>query len=261
MSKMVKKNFISIVIPYHKKKFFFKETLQSINKQSYKNFEVIIIYDDIDKSELIYVKKILKNYKFKKKLLINNKTIGAGLSRNKGIKNSKGDFIAFCDADDLWDKNKLEIQYNHMKKNNSRISHTNYKIIDKNNNLLGINIAKDNLNYQELINSCDIGLSTVMIQKDVFKISMFKNIKTKEDYALWLELARNGEKFSALNLNLSSYRKTSNSLSSSFKNKLVNGFIVYNKYEKKNLFISFFLVINLGLNYIKKTFKQKINKL
>ena len=100
-----------------------------------------------------------------------------------------------------------------------------------------------------------------MIQKDVFKISMFKNIKTKEDYALWLELARNGEKFSALNLNLSSYRKTSNSLSSSFKNKLVNGFIVYNKYEKKNLFISFFLVINLGLNYIKKTFKQKINKL
>ena len=113
---MVKKNFISIVIPYHKKKFFFKETLQSINKQSYKNFEVIIIYDDIDKSELIYVKKILKNYKFKKKLLINNKTIGAGLSRNKGIKNSKGDFIAFCDADDLWDKNKLKAQLGFMKK-------------------------------------------------------------------------------------------------------------------------------------------------
>ena len=107
---MFKKDFISIVIPYHRKKFFFKETLESINKQSYKNFEVIIIYDDIDKSELMYVKKILKNYKFKKKLLINNKTIGAGLSRNKGIKNSKGDFIAFCDADDLWNRNKLKAQ-------------------------------------------------------------------------------------------------------------------------------------------------------
>ena len=113
---MFKKNFVSIVIPYHKKKSFFKETLQSINKQSYKNFEVIIIYDDIDKSELMYVKKILKNYKFKKKLLINNKTIGAGLSRNKGIKNSKGDFIAFCDADDLWNKNKLKVQIEYMKK-------------------------------------------------------------------------------------------------------------------------------------------------
>ena len=113
---MVKKNFISIIIPYHKKKSFFKETLQSINKQSYKNFEVIIIYDDIDKSELIFVKKILKNYKFKKKLFINNKTIGAGLSRNKGFKNSKGDFIAFCDADDLWTKNKLKVQLEYMKK-------------------------------------------------------------------------------------------------------------------------------------------------
>ena len=92
--------------------------MESINKQSYKNFEVIIIYDDIDKSELIYVKKILKNYKFKKKLLINNKTIGAGLSRNKGIKNSKGDFIAFCDADDLWNKNKLKSQLEYMKKKN-----------------------------------------------------------------------------------------------------------------------------------------------
>ena len=249
---------VSIIVPFYKKIAYFKRTYNSILNQKYKNIEIIIIYDDEDLTDLKKIKKILKR---NTKLIINKKNLGAGFSRNKGIKVSRGKYIAFIDSDDLWDKNKLEIQYNHMKKNNSRISHTNYKIIDKNNNLLGINIAKDNLNYQELINSCDIGLSTVMIQKDVFKISMFKNIKTKEDYALWLELARNGEKFSALNLNLSSYRKTSNSLSSSFKNKLVNGFIVYNKYEKKNLFISFFLVINLGLNYIKKTFKQKINKL
>ena len=52
------------------------------------NFEVIIIYDDDDKSELKYVKKILNHFKFKK-IIINNKIIGAGLSRNKGIKLSK----------------------------------------------------------------------------------------------------------------------------------------------------------------------------
>ena len=61
---MFKKDFISIIIPYHKKKKFFQETISSISKQSYKNFEVIIIYDDDDKSELKYVKKILKNLKF-----------------------------------------------------------------------------------------------------------------------------------------------------------------------------------------------------
>ena len=251
---------ISVIMPFYKKREFFEESLLSVINQTYKNIELIIIYDDYKADDLTFIKDKIK-FHARSKVINNKENYGVAKARNIGIENSGGEFIAFIDSDDLWDKNKLEIQYNHMKKNNSRISHTNYKIIDKNNNLLGINIAKDNLNYQELINSCDIGLSTVMIQKDVFKISMFKNIKTKEDYALWLELARNGEKFSALNLNLSSYRKTSNSLSSSFKNKLVNGFIVYNKYEKKNLFISFFLVINLGLNYIKKTFKQKINKL
>ncbi len=251
---------ISVIMPFYKKREFFEESLLSVINQTYKNIELIIIYDDYKADDLTFIKDKIK-FHARSKVINNKENYGVAKARNIGIENSGGEFIAFIDSDDLWDKNKLEIQYNHMKKNNSRISHTNYKIIDKNNNLLGINIAKDNLNYQELINSCDIGLSTVMIQKDVFKISMFKNIKTKEDYALWLELARNGEKFSALNLNLSSYRKTSNSLSSSFKNKLVNGFIVYNKYEKKKLFISFFLVINLGLNYIKKTFKQKINKL
>ncbi len=251
---------ISVIMPFYKKREFFEESLLSVINQTYKNIELIIIYDDYKADDLTFIKDKIK-FHARSKVINNKQNYGVAKARNIGIENSGGEFIAFIDSDDLWDKNKLEIQYNHMKKNNSRISHTNYKIIDKNNNLLGINIAKDNLNYQELINSCDIGLSTVMIQKDVFKISMFKNIKTKEDYALWLELARNGEKFSALNQNLSSYRKTSNSLSSSFKNKLVNGFIVYNKYEKKNLFISFFLVINLGLNYIKKTFKQKINKL
>tara|TARA_Y100000591_G_C21815749_1_gene690635 strand:- start:993 stop:1757 length:765 start_codon:yes stop_codon:yes gene_type:complete len=251
---------ISVIMPFYKKREFFEESLISVINQTYRNIELIIIYDDYKADDLTFIKDKIK-FHARSKVINNKQNYGVAKARNIGIENSGGEFIAFIDSDDLWDKNKLEIQYNHMKKNNSRISHTNYKIIDKNNNLLGINIAKDNLNYQELINSCDIGLSTVMIQKDVFKISMFKNIKTKEDYALWLELARNGEKFSALNLNLSSYRKTSNSLSSSFKNKLVNGFIVYNKYEKKNLFISFFLVINLGLNYIKKIFKQKINKL
>ena len=50
---------------------------------------------------------------------------------------------------------------------------------------------------------------------------------------------------------------SSNSLSSSFIDKFINGFKVYNKFEKKNLFMSFFLVINLGLNYLKKRIKQK----
>lgn len=54
------KDLISIIIPYFKKKKFFQKTIQSIKNQSYKNFEVILIYDDNDYSDLDFVKKTLK---------------------------------------------------------------------------------------------------------------------------------------------------------------------------------------------------------
>ena len=144
-----------------------------------------------------------------------------------------------------------------MSKNKLRISHTSYNIINSENEILGTNIAAENLTYNDLINSCDIGLSTVMVDSDVFKVAMFKDLKTKEDYALWLELSRKGEVFSALDKTLTLWRRSSNSLSSSFIDKFINGFKVYNKFEKKNLLMSFFLVINLGLNYLKKRIKQR----
>ena len=146
-----------------------------------------------------------------------------------------------------------------MKKHDLRISYTNYKIINHKNEVIGENISNKKICYKELINSCDIGLSTVMILKDVFKISDFKDIKTKEDYALWLELSRKGEKFVCLEKSLTLWRKLKNSLTSSFRDKLINGFLVYYKFEKKNLLLSLFLVINLGLHYVKKTINQKKN--
>ena len=61
------KDLITIIIPYFKKKSFFKETINSVYNQTYKNYEVILIYDDIEKSELEYAKYILKKIKKKKK--------------------------------------------------------------------------------------------------------------------------------------------------------------------------------------------------
>ena len=243
---MVKKNFISIIIPYHKKKSFFKETLQSINKQSYKNFEVIIIYDDIDKSELIYVKKILKDYNFKKKLLINNKIIGAGLSRNKGIKNSKGDFIAFCDADDLWNKNKLKVQIEYMKKEKLFFLHSNYFVIDSNSKKIGKLKVPKNINYDQLLKSCDIGLSTVMVTRSFLKNNLFSSLKTKEDYLLWLKFIKYLNSLKSINKELVYWRYLKNSLSSSNIQKLSDAFKVYRNHLNFSFLFSIYCVFRLS---------------
>ena len=93
----MKKNLISIIVPYRRKKKFFQQTINSIKNQTYKKFELIIIYDDIEKLELNFVKKVIKNIR-KKRIIINKINLGAGESRNLGINYSSGEYICFCDT-------------------------------------------------------------------------------------------------------------------------------------------------------------------
>ena len=249
---MLKKDFISIIIPYHKKKKFFQETISSISGQSYKNFEVIIIYDDDDKSELKYVKKILNHFKFKKKIIINNKIIGAGLSRNKGIKLSKGNYIAFCDADDIWKKNKLQYQLKFMKTKKIEFSHSNYLIINSESKVIGKFNAPKNINIKELIKSCDIGLSSVMLTKSLMKKKFFSNLKTKEDYLVWLNLIKFTNSLVGINKDLVYWRKLGNSLSASNFQKIKDGFYLYRYYLNYSFLFSIFCLLRLSLNAFKK---------
>ena len=247
-------NFISIVIPYYKKKDYIEVTLKSIFNQSHKNFEVIIIYDDNKKEELSFLKKITKRNK-KIRFIDNKKKIGAGLSRNKGIQNARGDYIAFIDADDIWKKNKLKYQLKFMQKNNSLVSHTSYEII-KNNKKISTRNAKDYINLKDLLKSCDIGLSTVMIKKKVFLSEKlrFPGLKTKEDFVLWINLIKKNYKIYGIPKRLTKWRKLENSLSSSILQKLKDAFLVYNKHMKYNFFLSIFYVLILSINFLKKNF-------
>ncbi|MDB4846724.1 glycosyltransferase [Candidatus Pelagibacter sp.] len=248
---MKKKLFISIIIPYFKKKFFFEKTIKSINNQSYKNFEIILIYDDLDQNELLFVKKVLRKVK-NKKILINEKNLGPGYSRNRGILTAKGDYVAFCDADDVWKKNKLLNQLNFMKKNKLSFSHTSYSIIDRYSKIIGEFRIKKKLDYQSLLKSCDIGLSTVMISKKILLKNKFCSLKTKEDYELWLRLSKK-KLLRGLDKKFTSWRITENSLSSSLIQKLLDSFRLYYYYEKYNIFISLFYVIRLtSFAFLKK---------
>jgi len=247
-------NLVSIIIPYFKKKDYILDAINSILNQTYQNFEIIIVYDDIDKSELSLIYKIQKVDK-RIKVLINKKNLGAGLSRNYAIKNSNGKYIAFLDADDIWNVEKLKKQVSIMEQKNLSITHTSYKILDKNNNYATIRIAK-NLDYKKLLKSCDVGLSTVMIKKNLFsKKNKFSNLKTKEDYVLWLLLTKGGYIFYPIKEILTSWRISQNSLSSSVSRKLIDGFNVYYKYMKFSFIKSIFLLIQLSLNYLWKNLR------
>tara|TARA_B100000035_G_C21002938_1_gene555824 strand:- start:58 stop:819 length:762 start_codon:yes stop_codon:yes gene_type:complete len=248
---------ISVLIPYYKKRKFFISTIDSILKQTYKNIEIIIIFDDIDKFDLSFIKDIcLKDRRIK--LIINKKNIGAGFSRNKGIKKSKGKYLAFIDADDIWKKNKLQTQYEFMKNKNISFSHTSYNLIDVYGKIFGKMRVKNELTFVDLIKSCDIALSSVMIEKKILGKHKFSSKKTKEDYSLWLNLSKNYKVY-GIKKYLTSWRKTPNSLSSNFIQKIMDSYYIYRKQLKNNFFLSWIYVFRLSLNFLFKKYNQVKN--
>ena len=242
---------VSVIIPYYRKKQYISRTLKSVINQSYKKLEIIIIYDDDNKEELKFIKQItLKDKRIK--ILVNQKNLGVGPSRNKGIKKSRGEYIAFLDADDFWLKDKIKNQISFMKRKEITFSHTTYSIVDSQNLIISKRNAKNFLRLNDLIKSCDIGLSTVMIKKTHLKTNKFPNLKTKEDFVLWLKLLSKNVRIYGIDKNLAQWNKTKNSLSSSLIQKLLDGFKVYNYYMKFNFLKSFYYLVLLSFNYLKK---------
>ena len=84
LKKEIIKDLVSIIVPYYKKKKYISKTINSILDQSYNKFEIIIIYDDENQSDLSYLEKQFKHCE-KIRILKNSQNIGAGSSRNRGI--------------------------------------------------------------------------------------------------------------------------------------------------------------------------------
>mgnify|MGYP005650132703 FL=1 len=242
---------VSIIIPYYKKELYLEQSIRSILNQTYQNFEIILINDDPENK--IFISKFSK-LDHRIKLVHNENNLGAGLSRNKGLEIANGEYIAFCDSDDLWKNNKIEFQIELMKRLNFTFSFTGYDIIDENNNFIKSRKAPSYVDFQKLRSSCDIGLSTVMIRKDIFKNVeyRFANLRTKEDYVLWLKLAKDRITMKSIQENLTSWRKSKNSLSSSVIQKIVDGYKVYRIYLKYSRLRSLYHLVILSINFILK---------
>jgi len=241
----------SVVMPYFKKRDFFKKAYYSALKQKIKNLEIIIVYDDNDTSEIAYIKKIIKNRK-STILIINKKNLGVGLSRNIGIYRSKGDYISFLDCDDVWKANKLKYQINFMRKNNLDVSYTSYSIINESGKRLHNIEAKNELTYQDLLKSCDIGLTTVVMKRSIFNTFKFSKIKTKEDYLLWLQLSKSNYKFRGIKKLLSSWRISKESLSSKTVQKILDSFKIYYHFERQNILKTIMSIVVLSFFSLKK---------
>ena len=243
---------VSVIIPYFKKKKYILETINSVLDQSYKNLEIIIVYDDESFDDLNFLEQIKKKDE-RISIIKNQKNLGVGESRNIGISKSKGKYLAFLDADDIWKPNKLDKQITFMRSKDYAATHTTYLIIDEFKNVIGKRTARKFSELNDLLKSCDIGTSTMIIKKDLINDKIkFASLTTKEDFVLWLKLLKENVKIYALDEELTLWTKSKSSLSSSTLRKLIDGFKVYNKYMNFNFLKSIYYLFCLSINFILK---------
>ena len=243
---------VSVIIPYFKKKKFIEKTLNSVLNQTYQDFEVILIYDDENKNDLKFIESLV-NKNPKVKIIENTKNLGAGLSRNIGIKNSSGSIIAFLDSDDYWMPEKLYKQINFMKKNNYKFTYCNYKKLS-NERQIPVSSMKKKVSYNDLLTDCNIGLSTVLLEKQIISENLFPPLKTKEDYTAWLKLTKNNLDAYNFPEYLVLWNYSEDSLSSNLKQKFIDGFRVYHNYMNFNKVKSLYYLFLLTINSIKRKF-------
>ena len=241
---------VSVIIPFYNEEFYFDDCINSVLNQSYKNLEIIIINDGSDQVYSDQLNQLAE--KFPKLIKVfHKKNGGVSSARNLGINKASGKYISFIDADDSWLPNKIEHQIKIMKKKNLKFIHGSYFILNKEERILGKFISTQ-LEYPELMKSCDIGLSTVMLCSNLAKENLFPNITTKEDYVCWLKIVKQISYLYGDSVVVTFYRRTENSLSSNFITKFINAFKVYYLFEKAGIYLSLIYTFRLSIYYIVK---------
>lgn len=227
------KDLISIVVPVYNAEIFLEDTINSVLNQTYKNFELLLINDgSTDNSQKIY-EKYKNDMRIKWYDLDHNS--GVAIARNKGIEKSKGRYICFLDADDLWDKDKLLKQYNFMKEKNISFSFTSYKFANEKGIPKGkIVHVPNSINYNKALKNTIIWTSTVMLDmKKLKKEDIYMpNVKRGQDTATWWKILKKIDYAYGLDQVLSYYRNTSTGLSSNKIIALKRTWNLYRNVEK-----------------------------
>lgn len=204
---------VSIITPAYNTERYLKDTIESVIKQDYDNWELIII-DDCSKDNSKSIAERYMQVDKRIRLISLEKNSGVAFARNTGIKAARGRYIAFLDSDDLWYPDKLSSQIKYMQDNNYYFTFTGYEWIDKDGTKLNKVIkVPTEVDYRRLLKGNPIGCLTVIIDRN--KINKLEMLPIRhEDYAAWLCIVGEGINAYGINRNLAQYRKTNSSLSS-----------------------------------------------
>lgn len=232
---------ISIIVPVYNAEKYIENTVNCVLAQTYKNWELILVVDCCSDNTEQVIKDMAERLQDERiRAVFQEKNTGAAGARNNGLAVSKGRYIAYLDADDVWTPEKLQKELAFMRERDAAFVFTGYEFGDENAVGTGkvVNVP-ETLTYKQALNNTTIFTSTVMF--DTVKIPKgelnMPEIKS-EDTALWWRVLRSGHTAYGLNENLVIYRRPATSLSSNKMEAIRRIWNLYRKAEGLNIFAS-----------------------
>jgi glycosyltransferase involved in cell wall biosynthesis len=239
---------VSVIIPTYNRAVYICEAIDSVLNQTFQDFEIIVVDDGSNDN----TKGALAKYNGRIKFFYQENK-GVSCARNMGIKEAKGEYIAFLDSDDIWVSQKLEMQINAIEANN-RLSlicgqvqfiNESGSYIDKILPKQGVSSFKEAMLYDVIITP------TVLVKKEcLMKVGGFnENLIVGEDFDLWLSIALSDD-FLFIPEVLANVRSHKNRLSRNIEWQYKNHIKTYKKYCHKKRVLNFYeMKLNLAQQY------------
>lgn len=256
---------VSVIIPIYNGQEYLDATISSVRTQTYLSWELILVNDGSSDDSSSIIDKYVESDVRIVGVSLDKSSGGPAHPRNIGIDNAKGDYLAFLDADDIWDKNKLKYQVEFMEKDELDFMGCNAQYIDS--------IGKRGGNFKRskisTIMSRLFGSSFALLASNplIMSSSLVRNgsglrfrtdtaFQAIEDWFFWIDLSLLGKKFGVLDKQLLFYRLHENSISNTNGDKQYRkGFCLYStlylegKIELPKFIVLFSLQVVRILNY------------
>lgn len=248
---------VSIIMPSWNTGKYISESIQSVLAQTYTNWELIIVDDcSTDNTD-----EVIANFYDKRiRYLKNTQNSGAALTRNRALREAKGEWIAFLDSDDIWLPEKLEKQIEFMKKNNYVFSYHDFEKIDEAGRSLGVIVTGPEIVTRSMMYNYGYpGCLTFMYNAKFMGLVQIKDIKKNNDYAILLKLCKKADCY-LLKENLARYRIRKKSIShDKFIKKLKSHYDLFHVCDEQPvLFAIWYACCNMFYGVLKKLKYEQI---
>lgn len=252
---------VSVIMPTFNSSRFLVMSIESILSQTYTHLELLIVDDCSSDKKTIDILNSFAQKDTRVKVVFLNVNGGPGVARNVAIKKARGQYIAFCDSDDRWAPNKLEVQICAMSKGGYALCCSSYLIYDNEGNYKGINLAPQKITFRMM--KCDnkVGCLTAIYDRKALGRKFFMpNIRKRQDWALFLDILNTCKVALGIKEPLAYYLKREDSLSSKKLSLVKYNIAIYrncmhfSKFKSLAYFAFFFLP-----TYMTKVVKQKMD--